>query len=52
MFIFNNFNSTFRVPKDKSFGTIGIKQGKDKRKLIKLYHIRYKAEAKQEKKMF
>ena len=29
-FIFNNFNSTFRVPKDKSFGTIGIKQGKDK----------------------
>ena len=30
IFIFNNFNSTFRVPKDKSFGTIGIKQGKDK----------------------
>ena len=29
-FIFNNFNSTFRVPKDKSFGTIGLKQGKDK----------------------
>ena len=29
-FIFNNFNSIFRVPKDKSFGTIGIKQGKDK----------------------
>ena len=30
IFIFNNFNSTFRVPKDKSFGTIGIKQGKNK----------------------
>ena len=29
-FIFNNFNSIFRVPKDKSFGTIGVKQGKDK----------------------
>lgn len=29
-FIFNNFNSIFRIPKDKSFGTIGIKQGKDK----------------------
>ena len=29
-FIFNNFNSTFRVPKDKSFGTISIKQGKNK----------------------
>ena len=29
-FIFNNFNSTFRVPKDKSFGTICVKQGKDK----------------------